>query len=138
MSSTAVVSQYFEYINAYNFDGLASLFAGNFTHEFRPASISGMGTPVRNGAQFLDWLKNLKDLIVSLNFNSPVETIVAEGAVVVHVHSKGETPSLGKSFPNEHLFIFHISGGKITSVKEFMDSKYVAQLSEDEKAAGKA
>ncbi|KAG6832760.1 hypothetical protein H0H87_000413 [Tephrocybe sp. NHM501043] len=134
MSSTAIVSQYFEYINAYNFDGLKSLFAANFIHEFRPASLGGMGIPVRNGPQFVDWLKNLQGLIVSLNFNAPVETIVADGSVVIHVHSNGETPSLAKSFPNEHLFIFHISGGKITSIKEFMDSKYVAQLSEDEKS----
>ncbi|KAG6916265.1 hypothetical protein DXG01_007609 [Tephrocybe rancida] len=131
MSSTTVVSQYFEYLNSYNFDGLTSLLAANFKHEFRPASISGMGAPSRNAAQFLDWLKNLKGLIVSLNFNTPVETIVADGSVVVHVHSAGETPSLAKSFPNEHLFIFHISGGKITSIKEFMDSKYVAQLAQD-------
>ncbi|KAF8075238.1 hypothetical protein FPV67DRAFT_1665966 [Lyophyllum atratum] len=138
MSPSNVVTQYFQYINAYNFDGLASLFAGNFTHEFRPASIGGMGIPVRNSAQFLDWLKNLQKLIVALNFNVPVETIVADNTVVVHVLSAGETPSLGKSFPNEHLFIFHFEGGKISSIKEFMDSKYVAQLSEDEKAAGKA
>ena len=71
MSSTTVVSQYFEYLNAYDFNGLAGLFSGNFTHEFRPASIGGMGTPVRNGAQFLDWLKNLKNLIISLNV-SPI------------------------------------------------------------------
>jgi len=138
MSPAEIVAQYFKYINAYNFDGLASLFAGKFTHEFRPASIGGMGAPVRNSAQFLDWLKNLQNLIVALNFNAPVETIVADNSVVVHITSEGETPALNKSFPNEHLFIFHFEGGKISSIKEFMDSKYVAQLAEDEKAAGKA
>lgn len=55
----------------------------------------------------------------------------------LQVASDGDT-SLAKSFPNEHVFIFHFEGGKISSIKEFMDSKYVAQLSEDEKAAGKA
>ncbi|KAG6809477.1 hypothetical protein H0H92_016084 [Tricholoma furcatifolium] len=133
--SSAIITQYFEYLNTYNFDGLASLVSDNFTHEFRPTSINGMGLPVRNATQVIDWLKNLQQLIVSLNFGTPVETIVAADAVVVHVHSNGAT-SLGKSFPNEHLFIFHLSGGKITSVKEFMDSKAVAQLGEESKAAG--
>ncbi|GLB41544.1 hypothetical protein LshimejAT787_1001440 [Lyophyllum shimeji] len=136
MSPAEIVAQYFTYLNGYNLDGLASLLAGNFTHEFRPASIGGMGAPVRNGPQLVDWLENLQKLIVVLNFNAPIETIVADNTVVVHVTSEGQTPALNKSFPNEHLFIFHFEGGKISSIKEFMDSKYVAQLAEDEKAAG--
>ncbi|KAG6846428.1 hypothetical protein H0H93_014015 [Arthromyces matolae] len=137
MSSTAIVSQYLQYMSTYDFEGLNSIFAPNFKHEFRPASLNGMGSPVRNAAQLVDWLKELKSNIVALHYSAPVETIVAEGVVVVHVHSEGDTPALGKSFPNEHLFIFHISGGKITSIKEFMDSKFVAQLAEEGKKAGR-
>lgn len=65
--SQAVVNQYFKAINAYDFVGLESIFAANFTHEFRPASLGGMGIPVRNASQFIDFLKDLKKLIIALN-----------------------------------------------------------------------
>jgi hypothetical protein len=48
-------------------DSLANLLSEGFTHRFFPASLNGMGMPVRNAQEFLDHLKNVRLLIEEFN-----------------------------------------------------------------------
>lgn len=54
-------------LNAQDFDGLASLLSEDFTHEFRPATLGGMGMPFRNKAQFIAHVKEVSHKVVDFN-----------------------------------------------------------------------
>lgn len=54
-------------------------------------------------------------------------SMTAEGdRVAVEAESSAETTS-GREYRNQYHFLFELSGGKITSVKEYMDTEHARQ-----------
>jgi len=113
-------------MNARDYHGLGNLVSENFTHTLLPASL---GTPVRNKQQFLDFAKELEAIIERFNFQPPKEIIEAKDIVVVHLTSDGKTTA-GKPYNNEYMIIVRFEGEKISSIKEFIDSKYTSPFLE--------
>jgi hypothetical protein len=54
-------------VGAYQYASLANLLSEGFTHRFLPTSLNGMGMPVRNTQEFLDFLKEVRLLIEEFN-----------------------------------------------------------------------
>jgi len=109
-----------------NYDALADLLTGNFTHRFLPASTGGLGMAVRDKGQVLEFINDLPNFIQKFNFQTPEEVITAKDVVIFHTRSNGRTVS-GRPWTNEYIYIFHFEGDKISSIKEFLDSKFTTE-----------
>jgi len=128
---------YITHMDSRDYQALADLLSESFTHRFLPASLNGLGIPSRNKRQFFDLLKDLEATFQRFNFQPPQEIIQSQDKVVLHLVSDGKTTS-GKTYNNEYVFTFQFEGDKIVSVKEFLDSKYVIDVLEEEKNAASA
>ncbi|KAJ7641905.1 hypothetical protein FB45DRAFT_1054293 [Roridomyces roridus] len=102
-----------------DWDAFAELFAPDFTHDSRNA-------PEENKEQLLGFLNVFCGTFERLAFLPPTEVIQATDVVVLHVHADGVSKE-GRQYTSEFLMIFRFAGEKISSTKEFMDSKYLME-----------
>lgn len=51
---------YLKRMDTREYGALAELLSENFTHQFLPTALKGLGVPVRNKQQFLDLLNDLE------------------------------------------------------------------------------
>ena len=58
------------HMNSREYQALADLMSESFAHRFLPASLKGMGMPVRNKQQFLDHVKGLEMVFQCFNVSS--------------------------------------------------------------------
>jgi len=118
-----------------DYTALAATMAPDFTHRFLPATLGGLGTPVRSKEELIEFAKGLEAIFERINFQSPLEITETKDAVILHMVSDGKTRS-GKPYKNEYMFTFRFNAeGKILSVKEFLDSHYVLDILAGEKDA---
>ncbi|KAJ6629393.1 hypothetical protein B0H10DRAFT_1986960 [Mycena sp. CBHHK59/15] len=115
------------HLNALDFDALGELMAPHFTHQYFPGTINPPDGKERRGKEeFLGVLKyNLLSVFDKVTYAPPLDVIHGADAVVFHLKSDGMSKS-GKKFNNEYMITFHFEGEKMTSLREFVDSKYSA------------
>ncbi|KAJ7635352.1 hypothetical protein FB45DRAFT_911326 [Roridomyces roridus] len=133
MSSTLLSAQLagaqacLDYVSSANVDGLRDLFAPNFTHELFPSTTAGSQTK-RSKDDFLGSVQYFwANVLERLKFLSPFDIVQAPDVVVLHVKADGMT-KWGKPYTNEYMMTFRFEGGKIISIREFVDSLFSADL----------
>ncbi|KAK7012775.1 hypothetical protein R3P38DRAFT_2641363 [Favolaschia claudopus] len=123
--ANAFLSRY----NAHDVEGLAELFAPEFTYELVPASLPAPeGKFKRNKDETLGLFKHAwEEMFETMVYLPPMDVIQGEDAVVWHLKSDGMMKN-GKKYNNEYMITLRFSGEKIVYMKEFVDTKYVADL----------
>ncbi|TFK31390.1 hypothetical protein BDQ12DRAFT_694233 [Crucibulum laeve] len=121
----------FAILDSRDYDSMSKIVADHFTIEFLPASLGGFGVPVRNKDQLTAFLIQLQGTIASYKIKLG-EVIETKDIIVAHYKSHGELVH-GGPYTNEYIGIFRFEEGKIASISEFMDSKYVSQVIENSK-----
>jgi len=118
-----------------DYTALAATMAPDCTHRFLPATLGGLGKPVRGKEELIEFAKGLESIFETINFQSPLEITETKDAVILHMASDGKTRS-GKPYNNEYMYTFRFNAeGKILSVQEFLDSHYVLDILAGEKDA---
>ncbi|TFK31392.1 hypothetical protein BDQ12DRAFT_694236, partial [Crucibulum laeve] len=107
-------------LDSRDYDSMSKIVADHFTIEFLPASLGGFGVPVRNKDQLIALLTESQGTVASLTSD------------IIAYKSHGELVH-GGPYTNEYIGIFRFEEGKIASMSEFMDSKYITQVIEDSK-----
>ncbi|KAJ6629391.1 hypothetical protein B0H10DRAFT_1986956 [Mycena sp. CBHHK59/15] len=126
------------HLNALDFDALGELMAPHFTHQYFPGMINPLDGKERRGKESSHPLLGPPDQMVSLHspnnllsmfekvtYGPPLDVIHGVDAVVFHLKSDGMS-KLGKKYNNEYMVTFHFEGKKMTSLQEYVDSKYSA------------
>ncbi|KAJ7212380.1 hypothetical protein C8J57DRAFT_1380876 [Mycena rebaudengoi] len=117
---------WFEFVEKGDMDGLASILSDNLTHHLLPASTelpAPMESPF-DKTRHLDVYRGMKRTMDFYNFHPPQEVIQTadSNTIVIHRTGNGVTKK-GYAYHNEYIFIFKFEGGKIVSIKEFIDLK---------------
>ncbi|KAJ7919444.1 hypothetical protein B0H13DRAFT_2430232 [Mycena leptocephala] len=117
---------WFEFVEKGDMEGLASILSDNLTHRLLPASMQlpeAMEHPF-DKKRHLNVYQNMKRTMDFYNFHPPEEVIQSadSNTVVIHRTGNGVTKK-GYAYHNEYIFIFKFEGGKIASIKEFIDVK---------------
>ncbi|KAK7024801.1 SnoaL-like domain-containing protein [Favolaschia claudopus] len=120
---------FFSCLNAYNFHGMADLLTADFTHEYFPSSLNPPeGKFKRSKDETVQLFKNAWEKVIDgMQFLPPLDIIQGQNAVVFHVKSDGTSKS-GKRYNNEYMITLRFSGVGIVHMKEFVDTKYVADF----------
>ncbi|KAJ7256916.1 hypothetical protein C8J57DRAFT_554341 [Mycena rebaudengoi] len=118
MSKQAVLD-FFAAGNSKDLTALRAILADDFTATILPSSL---GLPIMTKEKFLAGAEKMVAGIPDLKFADPEEIIEAGSSVVVH------TKMSGTGYSNEYIYIFHVAGGKIASMKQFTDALVVAAL----------
>ncbi|KAJ7293670.1 hypothetical protein C8J57DRAFT_1269629 [Mycena rebaudengoi] len=117
---------WFEFVEKGDMDGLASILSDNLTHDLLPASMElPAGMEHRSDKErHLKVCGGVKWTMDFYNFHPPQEVIQSadSNTVVIHRTGNGVTKK-GYAYHNEYIFIFKFEGGKIVSIKEFIDVK---------------
>ncbi|KAJ7264573.1 hypothetical protein C8J57DRAFT_1713413 [Mycena rebaudengoi] len=114
--SKQIILDFFASGNNKDTDALSALLADDFTGTLLPSSL---GVPTMNKEKFTAGAVKFTSDVPDAKYT--IEEILEAGSAVV-VHSKAS----GAGFSNEFIWIFHISGGKITSMKQFGDAQVLA------------
>ncbi|KAJ7849854.1 hypothetical protein B0H14DRAFT_2765004 [Mycena olivaceomarginata] len=116
-------------LSNFDCDTITPILLPEFTHWIFPLLLGGNGKAVWNKDKFLDLLRNVSSMIMSLNFQTPLDIIQAQDVVIFHlmhtqVLADGKTKN-SKEYKNEYMFTICFNGKQIHGVREFMDSQYV-------------
>ncbi|KAJ3762443.1 hypothetical protein F5880DRAFT_1505950 [Lentinula raphanica] len=119
---------------------MMSLFDDNLEHRILPQSL---GRPVLNKNQYREYVQGLLHYIrdYKLSIHEVIES--NDDSITMHASSAGMSVS-GARFTDEYIFILHFTSSdtteelpKITSVKEFVDSKVTAEFFQEERRRAK-
>ncbi|KAJ7172834.1 hypothetical protein C8R43DRAFT_977664 [Mycena crocata] len=124
MANLETAQSFFKLMEARDTDGLSAITTDGFSHRLLPATT---GYPAINKEQYLGVVTKTATIVESSKFDPHQEIIEAGDSIVVHTSGKG-TLKNGYTFENEFVFIFHFEGGKISSIKEFTDTKVFEKL----------
>ncbi|MEH6581523.1 MAG: nuclear transport factor 2 family protein [Halioglobus sp.] len=123
-SNKAIVTEFFEALNAGNIDAVFGAYAedghlqtmgntlisGQFDRDQIAASVGGIFDVFPKGLKFT------------------VQDMVAEGnKVAVEAESEGEHIS-GQTYSNEYHFLFEFRDGRLVKLKEYMDTELVTDV----------
>ncbi|KAJ4483774.1 hypothetical protein J3R30DRAFT_1827439 [Lentinula aciculospora] len=119
---------------------MMSLFDESLEHRILPHSL---GRPVLNKNQYKEYVHGLLRFIrdYKISLREVVES--NDSSIVIHASSVGTSLS-GAIFTNEYIIILHFTSStksgelpKITSVKEFVDSKVTFEFFQEERRRAK-
>ncbi|KAJ7123245.1 hypothetical protein C8R43DRAFT_1241142 [Mycena crocata] len=124
MANLETAQSFFKFLIAQDTEGLSSIISDGFSHRLLPATT---GLPASNKDQFLAMVTKTASIMVSSKFDPHQEIIEAGDSVVVHTSGTG-TLKNGYTFQNEFVYIFRFESGKISSIKEFTDTKVFEKM----------
>jgi len=123
-ANKAIARKYMEAVSALDGATIMSMVADDF-------KIITKGSSVLSGTRTLADLPALTEKM-SAKLAGPVKTeilsMMADGDRVA-IEMEGEGTSVdGKAYNNQYVFILHISGGKVHSMTEYMDTRLVDEV----------
>ncbi|KAJ3896146.1 hypothetical protein GG344DRAFT_61546 [Lentinula edodes] len=119
---------------------MMSLFDESLEHRILPQSLC---RPVLNKNQYREYVQGLLRFIrdYEISLHELIES--NDNSIIIHASSVGASLS-GATFKNEYMIILHFAPSpelgelpKITSVKEFVDSKTTAEFFQEERRRAK-
>lgn len=124
MSNEEVVREYFERLGRGDARGAFGLLSDPFSYRVMGSTpISGESRGMKELVE-----KTLRPFTSRLEGGAieliPDEFIVAGENVVVLAHSKGTCTS-GLPYNNEYAFLFRVRGGRISEIREYLDTALV-------------
>jgi len=130
-----VVLKWAEAMSAADFDALGAVLDDDYLHLAIPGTLNM--PPVKGRETFLKHYQNILPLFTDFNVSFH-EVVEAPGRVVIHATADAKTKP-GFPYSNEYIIIFHLAeqpdkSYKLTSAKEFVDSKFTAVFQEQLKS----
>lgn len=118
-----IVQQWFDLVAAGDAQAAFALFDESISYTLRGTTpVSGTYTGMKSLVDdfFVPWRKQIDgDLVVTVN------QLIGQGDTVVAL-ARGEAKTVfGLPYDNDYVFVFEVSGGKIRSVDEYLDTALV-------------
>ncbi|KAJ7042075.1 hypothetical protein C8F04DRAFT_1252543 [Mycena alexandri] len=107
-------------------ENMAALMTDDFTWCMLPATL---GFPVKNKQEYLLHSAELRRIFawLKVNVNNPLDVVQAGDTVVLHVIGEGALAN-GTPYSDEYIIISRCEGGRVCSIKEFMDSEKIRSV----------
>ncbi|KAJ7771466.1 hypothetical protein B0H16DRAFT_1714702 [Mycena metata] len=108
-------------------ESMAVFMADDFTSHVLPAAL---GFPVKNKQEYLLHAVELGRIFAWLkvvNVRNPLDVVQAGDTVVLHVVGEGALAD-GTPYSDEYVIISRCEGGRVCSIKEFMDSEKIRSV----------
>jgi len=123
-SGKALIQGFFDTLNTGDYDKAFSV-VDDAVVWWVPGTLPFSGEKTK--AQYMGIVRQIQNGFPN-GFALNVKTMIAEGAkVAAEVESKGVHAN-GKTYNNKYHFLFEVQGGKITRVKEYMDTLHLYHL----------
>jgi ketosteroid isomerase-like protein len=123
-----IATTFFKTLSAGDYDNLRRMFTDDAVWTVMPVSIPGAGP--HNGPKGIvdEFLMVIREMFVDGDPKLHVTNVFSrDGWVAVETHTQG-TFKGGKKYDNRYCWILEISGGKVKTVREYMDGGYVSSL----------
>jgi ketosteroid isomerase-like protein len=118
--SANLAAQYIDLVNRGEHAKACSLFADDMIWH-GPESIPGGGPKTK--AEFLEFLSQVMTLFVAQPQYEILTTTSDPERICIEVRGRGELKN-GNHYDNKYCFVFGIREGKISSVREYLDTHY--------------
>lgn len=122
-----LVLDFFDVLSSGNLEALRAFFHDKSVWQPKVKDIAGAGEHV--GMAIIDlFLAPVRGMFEPGDPKVTVTNLFSDGGTVgVESFSTGKTLD-GKVYENDYAWVFHVSGGKIDRLHEYMDSHYTAKL----------
>ena len=128
MTTEAVVGAFFETLSSGDLVRLREFFDGDSTWEIVATGIPGAGTHTGQEGIIDGFLAPVRGMFEPGDPNVAVTQLIADGDRAA-VEATGTGRFLdGRTYDNRYAYWIVVEGGRIRSIKEYMDSSYVAGL----------
>ncbi len=118
-----IVQQWFDLVSAGDAKAAFALFDENVSYTLRGTTpVSGTYTGMKSLVDdfFTPWRKQIDGELVLT-----VERLIAEDNQVVALARGSAKTVFGLPYDNDYVFVFEVSGGKIQSVDEYLDTAMI-------------
>ena len=119
-----IVLEYLRLLSAGNVDSLMSLLSDDF-EQWVPGNMPASGT--HSKAVFREMLIGAGGMFPNGLIVTPTSLISEGDLVAVEAKGGGRTRD-GRTYANTYHYLFEIKNGKITKVREYMDTKHAAEI----------
>ena len=127
MSGEALARSFFETLSSGDLDRVAAFFDADSTWTVCATGIPGAGTH-RGAAIVEQFLRPVRGMFAPGQPKVEITNLVAAGAwVALEAIGRGRFLS-GTPYENRYSFWLEVDGGTIRTIREYMDSHYVAML----------
>ena len=122
------VRSFFETLSAGDLERLRQLFHEDATWTVVARDIPGAGAHAGRDEIIDGFLGPVRGLFEPGDPKVEIENLVAEGSwVAVEAKGRGRFAD-GKAYENSYVFLLELEGGRVRTLREYMDSLYVSTL----------